>query len=227
MDWNKVSGLAGVGSFVVGAAALAVMVWPQLPGKLPGQAAVAQLIGWGPVIVLAACLVLAGWLHLKAAQLSRSADRQLSPPPVQPAPSLATVAPVLVAFEEEPVFLDKSPIDLEKPFSGDNELTTYQAQLLVADYLDKWVRWNLRVINVSPSIIEGVTRVSAHVPKEEGSGVFVNMRFLFSERPKVIHLGKGAQIEVEGRVEEIFMATVNLIDCRLVSRRAQAETGSL
>ena|SRR5688572_7930726 len=216
MDWNwtRIGAIAGVVSCVIAAIMLALMVWPLRPGQPPPVSGGPQMMGWAPIILLAASVLLAGVLHLKAAQLSRS-DRPLSQVTRLASIDSSQRKPDQRKLEvnDDRVFLDKSVIELERPFSGD--LTVHKAQLLVADYLKKWVRWNLRVSDVTPTVQE-MTRVTAHIPKEPGLGVFVNMYFSASERDKVIHLEKGAMIEVEGRIEEISMLTVNLVDCRLV-----------
>ena len=200
------------------------------PGELPLPAAVRQMTGWGPVILLAACLLLTGWLHLKAARLSQSASPTPSRSKEQvepegqartdtssvPAWALAEKpsghAVVQPAPGEERIFVNKNAVELVAPFSSG--LTAYKAQKLVADYLTKWAHWIVPVTDVAQ--YGDIPHVSAYIPDEPRLKVYVNMFFRPSELAKVLNLEKREMVEVEGRIIEISDRAVRLEDCRLL-----------
>lgn len=217
MDWNKASGLSGVGTFVLTLVVVGLMVWPLLPGR-PAPQAVVQMMGWGPIILLAVCLVLAGWLHLKAAQISQSAGPALPRTTEKSVGAMRDQEPPVLVKDtieqpEDRVFLNKTLLELVAPF--ESGLTAYRAEKLVADYLNKWVRWELPIIDVG---LSGDTpRIMSLVRSDVGMYLSARMYFLSSERTKVMHLEKGAIIEVEGKIQEISQMGVWMIDCILVA----------
>src|SRR5713101_7512330 len=214
MDWNKISGLAGIGIFVLTAVIVGLMVWPLQPGQPPSQAATRPMTGWVPIIVLAACVLLAGWLHLKAARLSGSASH-----PPQARTSVSHAAPVATNAAALPaprgdgrVFLNKSVADLVAPFTSG--LTGYQAKQIVADYLNNWVRWIGPIYNVQQ--YGENPNVSANIADAPRPAIYLTMSFIPSEAAKIMHLEKGTMIEIEGKVADLSEGWVSLRECLLV-----------
>ena len=111
------------------------------------------------------------------------------------------------------VFISIAALELAKPFLSN--LTSYQAKKLTSDYLDKWVRWAVKIYDISqlgetPQISVYLRRGPLHLP------LYVNLWFLPSEKARIVHLKKGTTITVEGQIDEICMAEVRLKNCRLV-----------
>jgi len=99
MDWNKASGLSGIGNFILGIVVVILSVaswlWPQSPQSSQSSSPTqgdGHLTGW--IVALAVCIVVAAALHLKAASISRT----------KPEPRGATVPTVAIA----------TPVDYER-----------------------------------------------------------------------------------------------------------------
>jgi hypothetical protein len=113
---------------------------------------------------------------------------------------------------DDRIFLTKGALELEKPFSGD--LTAYRAKQLTADFLGKWIRWTIPIDDVT--LYGEEPFVFAYVPDAPRLHLSVNVTFLPSEREKVMHLEKGAIIEIEGKIEKISSRRVELTECILI-----------
>jgi hypothetical protein len=116
------------------------------------------------------------------------------------------------------VFIDITPVLLVGPFSG--SLTAYKAKKLVADYMGKWVRWSVPVRDVSR--LSNSVSVFAAVPSGGMWNISIHMGFAISQENRLLHLEKGATIEVEGKVSEVRTDFVDLTDCVLVGPEGSA-----
>lgn len=143
-------------------------------------------------------------------------SRKLSTlPPYPPLESPTYPAKVTVLSppgRDKRVFIEKTPDELVAPLHGRTDAT---GQRLVAGYLNKWVHWQFPLYDVSQ--VEEYPWVSAII---EGGNrqLFIRLNALFalSEREKVMHLEKGAVIEIEGKIGSIEKAELKLLDCRLL-----------
>jgi hypothetical protein len=218
MDWQKAGALASIGSFVL-AGFLALQ--PHLPHA---RSVVQPMTDWGPSFLLAASLVLAGMLHLKAAQVAqakpKAQERQpagaIRPSPFLDSPTFAGTVEVLPSPEQDDrVFVQKGPADLVARLIGQ---TDYTGQKLVSDYLGKWVHWLLPLYNISE--IETYPWASGIISGGNAQlFIMVTMRFARTERDRVMHLEKGTVVEITGRIESLYKGEVTLGDCRLLGLR--------
>lgn len=224
MDWNKASAIAGIGTFILTVIIVGLMVSPMLPGHSFPTGALRQTVGWAPIIVLAAAIVLAAWLHWKASASGsqNSTVTSFKSGPIQPPrliingePASTFVGmPVANDADDDRIFLDNSAYELEKPFSNE-EFTSYQAKKLTADYLGKWVRWVVPIANVAEH--PNSVTISANLPEKGTLAIYVRMSFEASDKDKILHLSKGTSIKVEGKVADISRREVDLEHCRLIS----------
>ena len=101
-NWTRANEVAGPGTFVLTAIILLIMVWPmikpmnrvdapQSPNKSSQKVEEIRKtnnVPWIMPSILAAALMMAGFLHYKAAQMARSRPNTLTPPPhMRPVPA--------------------------------------------------------------------------------------------------------------------------------------------
>ena len=214
MDWNKISAVAGIGSYVL-AAVLAIST--HLPGGwLAGATATVKVM---LTIFLAASIVLAGYLHLKAASMARQAAGEAATPPRTEAMPSRPDAPRPLQIAER-VFINMTPVEVVAPFASG--LTEYRARKLVEDYVDKWVRWEGRIADVNLRGSSKTPYVFALYPVERMRDVSLHMEFVPSQTAQILHLEKGATIRAEGRIESVRVDSISLVDCTVVNPPASA-----
>jgi hypothetical protein len=235
MDWNKASGLSGIGNFIVGAIMLGILAWPmvhpQSPTMPPAVAAGRQASDgeaqptseramnpqWWPPIILGMCLLAAAGLHVKAASLGRRAASQGAQPEVRPSSDLGDIREVQI-LNDGRIFLDKTAFELTEPFKT---YTDIRAERVVSDYLGKWVRWTVEVDNIWESGDKIVHATSEIYPPGDRTTVLwksvsVPIAFERLSSQKVRHEDRNVHMTVEDKIENIQRKQVNLVDCRLL-----------
>jgi hypothetical protein len=236
MDWNRASGAANIGTFILTVVVVVLMALPMVKKQAPSGSVATppsptptQTTNWVLPTILAVSLVVAGFLQLKAARTAQTPVKSEPParvaqsPPAAPPAKETPAATETVAVSRPPdsadrIFINKSLEGLIAPF--ESGLTAYQAKKLVADYLSKWVRWRARVSDVRQYGTEA--SILAILPIRQGKTwpLSISMGFAASETKKVIHLEKNTLIEVEGMITDIETDAVKLAQCRLVSVQA-------
>jgi hypothetical protein len=221
------------------------MLWVMIRPKSVDTAAGFASHVTAPMVLFVAAIILAGWLHLKAAQtnarqraiqerhqITSDAIEGLTPPVKQTvgarsrmpsAPAALTKSVEVSAAVTQPpalpadkrIFLKKTPREIHAPY---DKLTTYQAEQRTRDYLGKWVRWLVRITNVSTRG-KVVNVLGTAGENQRGEGAMVNLDFPESEKDKLLHLDVDTVIEIEGKVDRINSLMIQLDDCRLIAVR--------
>lgn len=237
-NWSKVSAIATV----IGTAIAAIMLGLYLyvtfvvqAGPQTGHPPSPNPLPWWPIVVAGGCIVASGLLHYRAAQIQANAKAPIvsAATDVVPRTTVEAVVPRQQSAKvshpqavsrpagttsDGRIFIAHTPQDLVAPFRGN--LTNYQASKLSEDLIEKWVCWTLTLGNIDEHRIEdtGYAFVSSSIRDDIGmADVSILMVFDGGQRKSVLHLAKGAVIQMEGRIASMDHHSVSLRDCRLVT----------
>lgn len=206
MAWGrKVSiGVAGIGSEIVCAAALALgatpVVWLTLLGVGLSLITYAVLVGEPRVIAEQELLPIAaggdGDGHVRGNVFGDNASINIRTGPASP---------------EKPKLISRSPDDLMRIY---RDHTNVQAEKLVAPYLGGTMQVSGEVYNVSELV--GRYRVSMRSSDEAQYGLLF-MDFPAEVQDEVLRLVRGDTIEIRGCLAAVEEYDLTLQDCELVS----------
>jgi hypothetical protein len=104
----------------------------------------------------------------------------------------------------------QSPSELAAPFE---QFTKHQATKIITDWLGKDVRWAVPISDLDVDSRGGVSVACKLVDRKEDTPITAN--FPPNRVDQVLHLSKGAEIRLIGRIERIQRYRIYLDDCRV------------
>lgn len=114
-------------------------------------------------------------------------------------------------------YIDLSPKQITNMVS---KLTSVHAEGILTHYKSKWVSIRIRVENVHAGYPQGYQVIGYDdigiLPYAIRDKVMFSMRSAQKWTDKIVILGKGAQIYVEGQLDDVSYNTINLINCEML-----------
>jgi tRNA_anti-like len=181
---------------------LSAVFWLQLKRIWPPFTDATVSVGTNPVawfVVLMFILAVFAFHPAKSRKAVGPPKSELIPPP--------TVAdkPAVSAEPSRKIFIDASPAFLTAMYEN---RTSYQADALAEAYKGKWISITGEVRDVM-DISGGEIIVIVHVDKK-----IVSARFLEEDKERVLQLGHGASISLQGEIHEVNDYLVKLRNCK-------------
>lgn len=211
--------MAGPGTFFLTLIILGVMVWPLIKPvdnrSTPSKEEVRKTeperkptaLPWIMPSLLAAALIVAGFLHYKAAQTSQSSKRE-NPKSSSPTLSTAFDAPGAAAKDLERVMCKLGSLDLCGIY---REHTSGQADMLVAPYIGTWLIEQGLVYDTQMG--GDKWHVTAYV--KPGEYPMLSCDFGKDDR-RIGMLRRNDQVKILGRITSIIATWIYLADCELL-----------
>lgn len=233
-NWTRANEVAGPGTFILTAIILLIMVWPMIkpidrvsitpnpskdsqrveaPRKTPD-------VPWIMPSMLAFALIVAGFLHYKAAQVTRlvpdiRAPKTTNPPP-QPPQSVALVsavtsAPIVVPAQPGRVIANASVESLCEIY---NTHTTAQADRLADVYIGTWIGVFGRVNDARP-LNDEIMMVSVHL-RENHIGPMAFCHFDKPWHKRVSLIKRDDEITIVGEISRFGSQDISLTNCEMI-----------
>lgn len=244
INWTKASEKSAVGSFIVGAVVLLIMVWPMIRSATQVNAPPASnqqsqktevprktnAVPWIMPSILAAALIMAGFLHYKAHQLAHGSPKSpQSFPPTHPAPTLQPTAlsepvalppPSELALVPPPprlqrgrVMANATPAELAAIYKNN---TTIHAQEQAKHYIGTWLEISGPVSNVTNMRSDETTVILWHGDIEKAMPIIIFCSFQTEWQQQCSVLRKGNNVMIAGKISSFDSGEIHLENCEFI-----------
>jgi len=230
-NWTRANEVAGPGTFVLTAIILLIMVWPMIKPASRADAPLApnkdfqkveeprktNNVPWIMPSILAVALIIAGFVHYKAAMVARSAPN-IASLPQQPSSALATSSqppPDPTALVESPslqpgrVMANATSQELLAIYRNN---TTIQAERLSERYIGTWMKVSGRPVR-DVGIDGDIPRVV--ISAEAMNIAIIGCYFTKEWKQQVSVINKGNKVSVTGKIAKFDALTIRLEECEL------------